>query len=409
MKINFPRCLASAVIFIWVGLSMVAGAEDWPIFRGPNADGTTPETGWQTIWPETGPDIAWEQEVGIGCAGVVVQGDRVVTMGNRDEQDIVSCFHAGEGALLWSYTYACVFEARMFEGGTAATPAIHDGRVYTVAYDGQVKCINLESGELVWSTHLIEDHGGRYPQWKYAGSPAVVGEFAVFDVGAEQGSTLALDRKTGKKVWGTGSDGAGYATPVPYNFGDTACLAVFKAEHMIGIRQADGGELWRIPWKTSYDVNASTPTIRGEKLFISSGYGGGRAGYFTLKEDGSPEQLWQNDEFKTKMNSGVVYGDYVYGITEKKARLLCVALKDGSIVWEERGFGQYGTLLIAGSHIVALTDDGELVLVKADPSAFTEVARAKVLDKRCWVNPSFAHGRIYCKNNEGHLVCVDVR
>lgn len=389
-------------------LALSSHADDWPFFRGPNRDGISAETGWKTAWPEAGPSIAWEAEAGVGCASIVTTGDRVVTMGNREDEDNVTCFHADDGRVLWTHTYACEFEKRMFEGGTAATPTIHDDKVYTVAYDGQVHCLDLESGEPVWTTHLVHDHDGRPPRWKYASSPLVIGPLVILDTGADGGSTLALDKDSGEKKWATGKDEAGYATPMPYRLDGDPAVAVFKAEHMVGYDLKGGRELWRIPWETDYNVNASTPTWIDDSFVISSGYKTGRTARYRFPSN-KPTEMWKNEELKTKMSSVVVFKDHVYGITEKKARLMCLRLSDGSVAWETRGFTQYGTLLIAGDHIIALTEDGELVVVEADGSAFTEVARASVLDGRCWVNPILANGRIYAKNNDGHLVCLDVR
>ena len=389
-------------------LSVTATADDWPFFRGPSYNGVSRETGWQTAWPDSGPVMAWEADVGVGASSVTVVGDRVVTMGNREDVDTVRCYHADNGSELWAYPYACKFDARMFEGGTASTPTLAGGRVYVLSYEGQFRCLDLETGQPVWSTHLVNDHGGRLSQWAYSGSPLVLDDMVIIDTGGDGTSTLALDRNTGEKRWAAGDDRAGYASPVPFTHNGRKGVLVFKAKHLVALALENGKEIWRIPWETNYDVNASTPIYLGETLFVSSGYSKGRSAVYQLT-GGEPRELWQHDELKTKMSSAVALDGHVYGITEKKARLLCLNLDDGAVAWEQRGFGQYGSLLIAGRHIIALTDQGEAVVVEADPAQFTETARAKVLSGRCWVNPVLAHGRLYCKNNDGRLVALDLR
>ena len=109
------------------------------------------------------------------------------------------------------------------------------------------------------------------------------------------------------------------------------------------------------------------------------------------------------------MNTAVVHDGYAYAVTEKKGQLICVSLATGKTVWAERGTGQYGTLTLAGGILVVLTEGGELWTVKATSSGFQPISKGKVLDRRCWVAPTIAHGRVYAKNNNGKMVCVDLR
>lgn len=401
-----PAGLILSVLLTPLAAPMSAVADDWPFFRGPSHNGVSDETGWQDTWPEGAPVVAWEHEAGIGASSVVIQGRRVVTMGNKDDKDVVVCL-GDDGSKEWEFIYPCKFQARMFEGGTASTPTISGNQVYTLSHDGQFHCIDLEKGTEVWRRHLQEDFGGRLAQWAYSGSPLVVGDMVIIDAGGEGASTLALHKDTGKKIWTAGDDMPGYACPIPFTDGRPGVL-LFKAKHLVANALENGQELWRVPWETNYDVNASSPFQIGDKLFVSSGYSTGRAVLFQLTGK-SPRELWRNDELKTKMSSCASREGFAYGITEKKARLLCLNLSDGSIAWEQRGYSQYGTLLIAGDRILSLTARGELIIAKADPARYTEISRAEVLGGRCWVNPALAHGRLYCKNNDGRLICLDLR
>ena len=187
-------------------LVVPAVADDWPFFRGPNNNGVSAESGWTTQWPTSGPKVAWKADAGIGVSSVVVVGNRVITMGARKEkaEDVVWCFDADSGRVLWQFAYPCKFDARQFEGGPASTPTIAGSFVYTLGYLGQVHCLDTRDGRVVWRKHLVEDFDGRYSSWKYAGSPLVAGELVILDTGADGNSTVALDRTTGRKVWGAG-------------------------------------------------------------------------------------------------------------------------------------------------------------------------------------------------------------
>ena len=389
-----------------------AAADDWRFFRGPNGNGVSVETDWTCQWPEAGPTVAWRADVGIGASSVVVDGNRVITMGSRKEEneEVVWCLDAHNGKTLWQFSYPAQFDARQFEGGPASTPTVDRRFVYTLGYLGEVHCLNLEDGRVEWRKNLVDDFGGRQSSWKYAGSPLVTEELVIFDTGSDGNSTVALDKTTGRKVWGVGNDLAGYATPIPFQHAGGRGVLVFKARVMVAHDLDTGRELWRIDWRTNYDCNASTPTVIGNKLFISTGYGGHRArGALFQLGDGEPRQIWLNQDLETQMNSAVVYDGHVYCVSERaNGQLMCVDLSDGTTIWTEPSFAKHGTLMIADGKLVILDEKGDLVIAEATSAGYHELARAKVLDGRSWVMPVLANGRIYAKNNAGKIVCLDV-
>ena len=413
---HFPRVLfgiVSRTCAMLLTIVAPAAADDWPFFRGPNFNGVSSESRWTAEWPASGPKVAWRVDVGIGASSVVVVGNRVITMGSRKDtdEDIVWCLDADTGQILWQFDYPSKFDARQFEGGTASTPTVDGSLVYSLGYLGRLHCLGIKDGGVVWRKHLVDDFSGRYSSWKYAGSPLVVGEMVILDTGAEGNSTITLDKTSGSKIWGVGDDLAGYSTPIPFEHAGQRGVLVFKARAMVAHQLDTGRELWRIDWRTYYDCNASSPTVIGDKLFISTGYGGrsARGALFQLGE-GDPNQIWLNQDLGTKMNSAVVYKDHIYCISEKsRGQLMCFDLQDGTIVWAEPSFAPYGTLMIADGKLVILDEKGDVVIADATPGGYHELARAKVHNSRCWVMPVLANGRIYAKTNNGQLACLDVR
>ncbi len=416
MNRNKSRVRIGLSVGAWVFVLLVAryaGADDWPFLRGPHRNGISTETGWSSNWGAQGPAVAWRADVETGAASVVVADGRLVTMGGSkaDNEEVVWCLDADSGTVLWKHVYQAKFDARQFEGGPASTPTIDGPFVYTLGYLGDVYCLNVQDGHVQWNKHLVDDFGGRYSPWKYAGSPLVTKELVIFDTGAEGNSTVALEKSTGRKVWGAGSDRAGYSTPLPFDYPDGRGVLVFKARAMVAYDLATGRELWRIDWRTTYDCNASTPTLWGDKLFISTGYGGSRArGALFQLGDGGPQQVWLNQDLETRMNSAVIYEGYGYCISELAGgQLICFDMRDGKNVWSEPGFARFGTLMIADGKLIILDEQGELVIATATPSGYQQLARSSVLQGRSWVMPVLASGRIYAKNNLGQLVCLDVR
>ena len=407
-RLHPASCLRLLIVLCAAGVSLrQSHAADWGFFRGPYLNGTSDEVDWSAVFPESGPRVAWEKEVGAGASSVVVSGDRVNTMGSRANKDVVACLSADDGSVLWEFGSDCPFDARMFDGGTASTPTIDGDRVYTLSYLGHMFCLGLADGKEIWKAQANAS-GGSPPRWKYAGSPLVDGNIVVYDIGGKDQSTLALDKKTGEKVWSSGADVPGYASPIPYTHNDKRAVLIFKSRAMVSLDASTGKERWRLPWRSAYDVNASCPIVIGDRMLISSGYPGGRAAMFQLT-DGDPRRLWRNDDIKTKMSSLVVRDGHAYGISERGGRLLCISLETGKNVWEQKGLGRYGTLMVAGNKLVILTDDGELVIADASSAGYKEHARGRVLRGTCWVSPVLANGRVYCRNNIGKLVCIDVR
>ncbi|MGK0188159.1 MAG: outer membrane protein assembly factor BamB [Verrucomicrobiales bacterium] len=382
-------------------------AADWTFFRGPDFTGASKEAQWNSQFDD--PEIAWKADVGTGAASFTVKGNHVLTSGNKDDKDIIWCFDLDSGKVLWKDEFPCKFEKRMFEGGTASTPTIDGDHVYNLSYDGQLRCLKLSDGSLVWKSHLVDDFGGKLSSWKYAGSPLVLGDLVILDCGGEGNSTLALNKETGKKIWGAGDENAGYASPIPIKHGGEDAVLVFKGKAMIACELASGKRLWEEEWETSYDVNASSPVpLPGNKLLITSGYGGGRAALYDLSGR-KPKQLWRNDDIKTKMSSAVVYGNAVFAVSgDNKGKLVCVSLDSGKTLWTEGGFG-YGTLTLAGDKLVILGESGNLVIAEASAKGYTPLSEAVILKRKCWVNPVLVNGRILAKNNKGDTVCVDVR
>ena len=214
---------------------------------------------------------------------------------------------------------------------------------------------------------------------------------------------MALDKATGKVLWSSGKESAGYSSPVPFNPGQTHGIVLFSTRALSMVNPEDGQLLWEHPWKTPYGVNAADPVIVGDKVFVSSGYNQGCA---LLQMGGNKVSvLWQNKNMRNHFNSSLAIGDSAYGFDESE--LKCLDLQTGTVRWAERSLGK-GSLVAADRTLIILSEKGQLVIAEASPAAFKPLARAQVLGGKCWTSPVLANGKIYCRNARGDLVCVDV-
>jgi len=380
---------------------------DWTHYRGPTANGVSAEKLPAAI-PKDGPRQIWKASVGTGTSSVTVSGEFAFTMGNTGGKDVVWCLNAKSGAVVWKNEYPLDLDKRMFEGGTAATPTVDGNRVYSVSHQGDVFCLDAATGKRIWYKHFQKDFGGKRPQWGFAGSPTVEGNLVLLDVGGKGASTVALDKATGATVWKSGDDEAGYASPVVAMVAGKKTVVMFKASHLVGLDLKDGRELWRGEWKTSYDVNAATPLVVGDRIFVSSGYGSG-CGLFEIA-GGRAVERWRNKNLKAQINSPAVLQGHVYGVDGQvgSGALTCVDFATGTAKWQEKSVSG-GALVLADGKLICLTERGELVIADASPSGFKPLARAQVLGKRNWVQPTYANGRVFCRNNDGDLVALELK
>ena len=372
-----------------------ADAGDWPQWRGPERNGISQETGWLAQWPAEGPKKLWEGSVGVGYSSVSVSQGRLFTMGNVQDMDAISCFDAETGKPLWKHEYAC--EAKDPNGyhGTRCTPTVDGNRVYTLSRHGHFFCLDTASGKVIWSKDFKKDFEGETPKWGFAGSPWIEKGWVVTEVSSPKGaSVVAFDKQNGEVVWKNGNDKAGYSSIIAFEMGGERCLAQFSADHIIARRMKDGSEVWRFPWKTSYGVNAATPIIAGDEMFLSTGYNYGCA-LLKMTPTGATE-VWRNKNMRNHVNSCVLVDGYLYGYDDSE--LKCLDWKTGEVKWSTNDYGK-GALMAAAGKLILYGQNGKLGLAEISPDAFKPSCSFQALGgKNTWASPVLANGRIYVRN-----------
>ena len=393
-------------LIVLLAAATVASADDWPHWRGPNRNGISAETGWLDTWPASGPPIAWKAEVGVGFSSFAVANGRVVTIGYANDQDSVVCLDAEKGTVLWRHSYDADLGNKFFEGGPTSTPTVDSGRVYTIGREGDVFCFDAATGKVIWTVNLQKDGGYPVPAWGFGGSPLVFENLLVLNVGD---AGVALDKATGKVVWKSAATEPGYSTPLPMKRGDETHLLLGSARSYVAVNARSGREAWRVKWVTQYNVNAADPVVDGDRVFISTGYQKGCALLQLGKSE--PEIVVQSRVLRTQMNPAVLEGGHLYAVdgdTTEKTSLKCVEFASGAEKWS-RPLAGSGSVAVADNRLIVLSGAGELMIAPVSSESFTPTARANVLTGKCWTVPVLANGRIYCRNAEGTVVCVDVR
>ncbi|MBN2137936.1 MAG: PQQ-binding-like beta-propeller repeat protein [Sedimentisphaerales bacterium] len=381
-------------------------ADDWPIYRGPNHNGFSNETGWNSEWGTAGPKKLWTKSIGVGFSSITVADGRAYMTGNSGEKsgakDTVFCLDANTGKEIWKHTFDCPLEAKYYEGGTLASPTADGKVVYTISKMGDLFCLDAATGKVVWQKNVNKEYGFKLPTWHFAGSPMVVGNMLVFNLG---NAGAAIDKQTGALVWDNGKDICGYATPVPCKIEGADLLVIAGADSLAAARPADGKVLWTHEFVNKHKVSAADPIISGTNVFASSGYN--RGCMLIDVAGGNPKQIYDNREMRNHMNCSMLYEGHIYGFDENN--LKCIGFKDGAEKWSDGSMGKGALMMSVDGRMIIMSDKGELVIAKADPSSFKVLARAQILPTgKCWTVPVLSNGKIYARNARGDAVCVDV-
>lgn len=386
------------------------GAADWPQFLGPARNGVSPETFAEPVWPKPAPAILWRASIGSGFSGPVVSAGKVVAFHRRGDKEIVEAFDARTGKHLWSSDYPTIYRDDFgMDEGPRGTPAIAGGRVYTFGVEGALSCRELETGAKVWSVDTRAAFQARKGFFGLACSPLVDGKKVLVSLGGTgQAGIVAFDTETGKVLWKATEHEAGYSSPVVAAIDGVSYGFFFTREGLVALNPEDGKIYFQFPWRsrTSASVNAATPLVIGNLVFLSASYQTGAA-LLRVKDRGC-EKVWAGDDILSNHYATSIYHDgclYGYdGRQESGPRLRCVELKSGQVRWTVEHFGG-GNLILAGNELLLLTDKGELVGASAWPVKYVEHGRVQILSGEVRAYPALAEGRYYARDRQ-QLVCV---
>jgi outer membrane protein assembly factor BamB len=297
--------------------------------------------------------------------------------------------------------------------GPRSTPSYDDGKVYTYSARMVLKCLDASTGQQVWSCDIIKEHAGHNIHWESAASPLIEGDLVFVAGGGPGEALLAFNKNDGHNVWKGQDDKMTQSSPVAATILGERQVIFFTQKGLVSVVPATGAVLWRFPFRFS-TATAISPVVCGDVVYCSAGYGVGSSACKISRSNGgfTAAEMWhQPASVLANHWSTPVYSDgYLYGISGQAkfgiAPLVCVEVATGRIMWTESGFGPGGCTLVGGD-VLVLSDAGDLVLVKATPTSYQEVARTHVLAGKCWNSASVSNGRIYARSTrEG--VSLDV-
>jgi outer membrane protein assembly factor BamB len=351
----------------------------------------------------------WKEPVGGGYASFVIVGGRAFTIEQRGGEEVAAAYDVATGRELWTNRWTAAFRELMGGDGPRATPTWSDRLVYVLGAAGELRCLEDATGRVLWRTNILADAGATNLPWGMAASPLIVDDTVVVLPGGANGrSVAAYERRTGKPAWSALEDRQAYASPVLVTLAGVRQILVFSASRLMGITPNRGEVLWEYPWTTQNGVNAGQPLVIGDsRVFISTGYGTGAAVVEVSAADGRlfAREIWRNILMKNRFTSSVLQDGFIYGLDE--SILACLDAATGELKWKGGRYG-YGQVLLASGHLIVLSEDGDLALVRATPERHQEVVRFPVLEGKTWNHPAMADGYLLVRNiNE--MAAFDLR
>lgn len=381
--------------------------EDWPRWRGSNADG-----GWN---PKDIPaDLArkepvrlWKQEISAGFGGVTTSNGRVYVMDRLKtpkEVERLLCFDAESGRNIWQQSWEVSYASMEYGTGPRSSVNVTDGKAYALGATGVASCLDAVTGQVLWQVDTVKNFGAKIPKWGFAASPVIDGGRVLLHVGAKAGSVIALDKTSGKEVWRGGPDPAGYCTPEIISHAGTRQLIAWGPEHVQSLDPDSGRVNWLFPYKITYGVSIAQPLYR-DGIFLVSGYWHGAK---ALQLGKSATLLWENQTEICGLMSAPLYKDGVVYMLDKTRGLQAFELKTGRILWSDDNTltpkdsnPQMSLVWMQEStHLAALLNaSGELVYVTLKPEKCEELARWQIIGKT-WAHPAFAGNRIFARSDK---------
>lgn len=386
-----------------------------PAFRG-NSLGSAPALPVKDLSKAT-LNQRWKVETPAGFSSFVVAGAKAYTIVKRDvdgnPSEVLVAFDVKTGTEAWAAPLTII---NKYDGGgesgtpdnkgvdgPRSTPAVSDGKVYAIDANLGVYAFDAATGKAVWKHDVLKDNAGVQIKWQNAASPVIDGNVLLMAGGGPGQGLLGLDKNTGEVVWKGENDKMTHATPILADIHGVHQAIFFTQTGLVAVEPAKGTVLWRaeFPYKVS---TAASPVVYENIVYCSAGYGVG-AGAFKISKSGSglkAEPLWRREnQCFNHWSTPVVKDGYLYGMFSFKeygtGPVACVDIKTGKDVWQQAGFGP-GQLILSGDTLVALSDKGEVVFIKADPKGYTELKREDILAGKVWSYPVLAYNHLFARS-----------
>ena len=377
-------------------------ATDVTQWRGPNRDGVVTGFTAPATWPESLTQ-RWKIDIGLGYATPLVVGNRLFVFSRQGGDEVMSAVDAASGKVLWRTAYPAPFEmnsaAKQHGPGPKSTPVFSNGRLYAIGMTGTVTAYDAASGKQIWQ----KPGSAPVPMYTtHAFSPVIDGGLVIFHVGGhDKGALTAFDVNTGAVKWTWAGDGPGYGSPIVGEFGGVRQVVTITQAKVVGVDAATGALLWERPFASSNFTNSITPVRYGQSVIIWNNIGSLTALNIARRNNQwMAEPAWESPDLPARLSNAVLDGDVMFGLTSRNmGQYFAFDIKTGKTLWTSDG-RQAGNIALAraGNVLFSLENDGELVVLSTNRTAFQLLRRYKVADAETWAQPAISGNRIFVKD-----------
>jgi outer membrane protein assembly factor BamB len=417
--------------------------DDWPQFLGPTGDSRARETGILTDWSK-GLKILWHKELGQSYGMPAISRGRLFQFDGMPERARLSCMESETGRELWHFSYASDYgDLYGYENGPRCSPVVDDDRVYIFGADGMLHCLDVRDGSLLWKKDTAKEFNVVQNFFGVGSTPVIEGNLLIAQIGGSPESQrdlppgrldlvkgngsgiVAFDKHTGEVKYQITDELASYAGPVLTTIGGRRWCFVFARGGLVGFEPSTGKVDFHYPWRAAdlESVNASNPVVVGDLVFISETYGPGSS--LLRVRPGGYDVVWKDSQsirdpkaMQTHWNTPIHHEGFLYASSGRhtpQAELRCIELATGKVRWSQPELTR-SSLLYADGNFICLGEYGDLMLLRANPEKYDEVARVRLIDFKsdrdllqypCWAAPILSHGLLYVRGKD-RLVCVDL-
>ena len=423
-------------------VSNTVQADDWPQWLGPKRDAHWRETGIVEAFPDDGMEPKWRVPVSGGYSGPAVADEKVFitdylreagetgndprTRNKLTGKERVICLDARTGNEIWTHDYDCAYEIS-YPAGPRTTPAVDGDRVYSLGAEGNLICLNVDNGDVVWKRELKEDYETNSPLWGFSAHPLVDGDKLFCVVGGKGSVAVAFNKKTGEEIWrALSASESGYCPPLIIEAAGVRQLIIWDADKVNGLNPENGEVFWSVPLKPSYGMSIAQP-IRHENLLFASGIGNIGAAIKLDTDKPTAEIEWRASNkmacFSSNTTPIVDESGTVYGVDCGGGHLRAFDIESGDRLWDtlEPTTGArrapHGTAFIVrnGNRYFLFAENGDLVMAKMSKEGYEELGRIHLLEPTgeafgrdvVWSHPAFAMKCVFARNDK-EIVCVSL-
>lgn len=391
--------------------------QDWPQINGPTRNGIADQEKLLSEWPDGKPKTVWTHPVGQGFAGPVVKDNRLIIFHRPAASYLVEALAADTGAPIWNKQLPSIYEGGGpdRDRGPKAVPLIQDNKVYLLGTGGNLFCLSMADGSIVWQKNVLKIYKSPLGYFGAGSSPIVVDDQLLLNVGGQKAGVVAFDLESGEEVWKSFDDRASYSSPIAIESNGRTIAVFVTRMNLVGVDPADGSVVFKTPFgKRGPTVNGAMPVFHENHLFINSAYGVG-ARWFELI-DTQIREVWSNDDsFSSQYSTPVMMDGYLYGTAGREdfgnGSFRCVEAATGKIMWKQEDVAVGHTLLV-DNRLLLLESSGTLSLIEPSIKKFKRLSAANLFLDSSRSIPAFSNGRLYARSNAdskpGRLSCFQL-